>query len=108
MTTAKTPGRCYGLDSSVLAELRARRQKWLAGRLGAGEMQVRVIDHLRAHGRSTIRQVAGAVDMSLADTRQAIARLINLNLAVRDGLLWEDSVQSGQRDAAAYRASEVK
>jgi hypothetical protein len=97
------PDGIYGVSRAEMTALRAQAQQLLDDRDSTENMQARVAKHLRNVERSTARKVSRSLSMRLADVRMAIARLIDNGKVERDGDLWEDSVVSGQRYAAAYK-----
>jgi predicted HTH transcriptional regulator len=93
----------YGVDRDEMVRLRAQGAELLARREDHGVIQDKVMRFFARNGRSTARRVAGALNLRLADARSAIARLVDCEKLVRDGDIWEKSVASGQRYAAAYK-----
>ena len=97
------PKKAYGVDWMEMQRLRAIAQHEHDTRDPAAVMIAKVEKHFHGVKRTTVRKCARSLSMKMADVRQMIARLIDLDVLERDGVMWEDSVQSGQRDAAAYR-----
>ena len=69
--------RCYGIDRETIDALREANKNHLEQRLPAGEVNERVGDHLREHGRSTARGIYNVTDIFIPDIRQALARLVD-------------------------------
>jgi len=95
--------RIYGLNRVELQALRKKCDRLMEERLSAGEVNEKVARYLQRKTRATARQISIAISVRLPDIRQSLARLIDLGVVERDGDLWEDSVVSGQREAAAYK-----
>lgn len=91
-----------------MQELRAYAHHIIETRDSASAMIAKVEKHFRNVKRTTVRKAARSLSMRLPDVRQMIARLIDLDVLERDGEIFEDSVQSGQRNAAAYRHKGAK
>lgn len=101
---AATPStRLYGVDRAEMVRLRAQGAELLARRDDIGVIQEKVLRFFKRNGRSTARRVSGAMNLRLADSRSAIARLVVCGRLVRDGEVWEKSKTTGHRYAAAYK-----
>jgi predicted HTH transcriptional regulator len=99
----KTEGKRYGLWPEEIAELRRRGQEMANARPSAAEMLEKVGKCMQRRKQATARQISKSTHIRIADVRQSLARLINAGVVVREGEIWEDSVQQGQRFAAAYK-----
>jgi predicted transcriptional regulator len=86
-----------------MQQLRAISEDAIKSRDPAAVMMKKVEKHFKNVERTTIRKCARSTSLRLPDVRQMVARLIDFGVLERDGEIWEDSVQSGQRNAAAYR-----
>lgn len=106
--SAPMPKTAYGLDWMEIQALRAKAQYALETRDPVSVMRAKIEKHFANVRRTTIRKCARSLSMGLADVRQIVARLIDAGILERDGEIWEDSVQSGQRYAAAYSVREDK
>lgn len=96
----------FGVNRAEMMELRSQGAELLARREDLGVIQDKVLAFFERNGRSTARRVAGAMNLRIADSRSAIARLMDIGKLERDGDIWEKSVASGQRYAAAYKIVE--
>lgn len=96
-------GRIYGLDRLEVEAMRRKCDEIRAHQYSSGEVTGAVSKFLKGRDKATARQISVSVRIRIPDVRQAIGRLVELGKVERDGELWEDSVVSGQRFAAAYR-----